>query len=158
MIILRLVLQNISQPKAFVHELLNYLKPTGQLLIIEARDANHKWTPGVATFDEIIQILTAEQAEKAGGRTIADTLHRKASIYGYKPERNEFGFLFGETSTEKRQCFNYGLLLAEIVGRLLGRERLGIAMYKDLKSWIDKPEAKMQMGLHFLQMRRKDKS
>lgn len=153
-IILRVILQKVSQMGLFINSVVERLKPDGRLLIIDAADELLEWVPAIPTFDKVVAELTKSVEDRGGSRTAAIKAYRKASIYGLQPERKETVPVQTYDQVGLRNFYIFFMVLSEIVSRGMNAPIDQFQLIKDLNHWIQSPTARAQIGIHFVQLQR----
>jgi hypothetical protein len=153
-LVLRAVLQKVSQLGLFIETVAQYLKPSGRLLIIDAWDSLIGWTPQVAALEKMFARLREEQSRSGVGRTASEKVHRRASLYRLRPQRVDKRAVSSHGEADLRNFYVYFLLLSEAIGRAYGRGSDPTDLLQDLDRWILDPSASCQFGLHFVQLAR----
>jgi hypothetical protein len=154
-LILRVVVQKVSQLGLFVDTIKDYLTERGALLIIDASDRLLGWKPAIPALDELMGRLRVEQAKTGAGRTAAEKVHRRASLFDCRPVRNEDLPIVGRTEAERRDFYAYFLMLSEVMVRAYGPILDQIALVRDLDRWIAEPNGHAQFGISWVEPERR---
>ncbi len=152
-LILRLVIQHVSQLGLLVKGLSDYLNPGGRLLIIDSYDPYLKWSPMIPNLDRLIQTLAQIQLQSGGERSGVEKLHRKASLYKFTPEINQAIAVKINNKVDARNFYVLFLLMSEIIGRALQGKINQIKLISEMNNWINHPDVFGQLGMHFLQLK-----
>ncbi len=153
-LILRVVVQKVSQLGLFIDTVKDYLSKDGKLLIIDSNDSLLGWQPPIPTLDNLMKSLASEQEKTGAGRSAAEKIYRRASLYGLRPRVSEKLAVSSTGEAGLRDFYTYFLLLSEVMVRAYGPVLNQTALLADLNAWIADPGAKAQFGLHFAELER----
>ena len=169
-ILFRLTLQHLNNPKLALEHAHGYLKEDGYVIIIEAYDPCRIGSHEISSVQEATsQLKVQNQLHNKGNRQISleilEEVQQQNSVLGnlfevYRTSldtqgnRLETGIRF-ESSEDRKRLFNHGLLFLNILNRRCGIPIDFEKAYEELEVFLTDESSWLSPGAHYLILKKK---
>ncbi len=149
-LVLRFVVQHLSDHGKLMSQLESMLKPQGRVAIIDVCDQLKLYSPNIPELDKMYQNMAILQKAKGGNRDAVETVESLCLKGNFTPEYSVKRPVVAHSSDEKDIFVHLFMLVSEIVRRKYQVPVDQIQLYRELKGWQFHPFSYAQLGLKFL--------